>query len=874
PQMNTSSSSEEIFPDTAGCQDDADSSSSSSSGSNSNAASSTLKRRRLRSPESQQQQQQRTDDSGSEKEDCSRSRRGSNDDDDDDMLESAELMESLGAEILHRVAGSGGNSATPFNVSKFPIQRIESDLHKMEHFQHQHQHQLAVPPPPPPPPPPAPQLVLDDGHTRSIQFKRIHVTEDEQQLGFSVSVASDESAAEACGHLTWALRARRGYMATAGQPFCQTAARYLARRGSSDGSAAEASAAAAAATPGPASVSSALQAPAADGEEAQVFSRSESGEAAVAIEMRGGVFHLLAADGNALRLPGLRYADRDAFLSDHKILIALTSDGPLKSYCFRRLSFLLAKHQLHSLLNEFAEGAEQKLVPHRDFYNIRKVDNHIHGASAMNQKHLLRFIKRCLKACPGEKVYVDKSGQLLSLKEIFEAMKITAYDLNIDMLDVHADKHTFQRFDKFNSKYNPLGRNHLREVFLKSDNYIGGRFFAQLLREVMQDLRNSTYQNAELRLSIYGRSSNEWHRLASWAHEHRMLDFGDNVRWIIQVPRLFDVYRRHGQLDNFQTFLDNLFRPLFDATMDPEGHPQLASFLQSVVAFDSVDDESKPESVVFDRDSPEPADWTDADRNPPYAYYLYYMYANLVPLNALRKARGIQPITLRPHCGEAGPVHHLATAFLLADNINHGLLLRKAPVLQYLYYLAQVPMAMSPLSNNSLFLPYSRSPLPDFLARGLCVTLSTDDPLMFHFTKEPLMEEYSIAAQVWKLSNTDMCELARNSVLMSGFPHDVKQRWLGSGYQLEGVPGNDIRHTNLPSIRVAFRYETLLHELDLVTAPPCHHGGGSVSSSNHQQQQRHSSGGGGGSRRVSRSHSLHGGVSGTSPLPGPAMFLP
>lgn len=35
------------------------------------------------------------------------------------------------------------------------------------------------------------------------------------------------------------------------------------------------------------------------------------------------------------------------------------------------------------------------------------------------------------------------------------------------------------------------------------------------------------------------------------------------------------------------------------------------------------------------------------------------------------------------------------------------------------------------------------------------------------------MEEYSIAAQVWKLSSCDMCELARNSVLMSGFSHKV-----------------------------------------------------------------------------------------------------
>lgn len=35
------------------------------------------------------------------------------------------------------------------------------------------------------------------------------------------------------------------------------------------------------------------------------------------------------------------------------------------------------------------------------------------------------------------------------------------------------------------------------------------------------------------------------------------------------------------------------------------------------------------------------------------------------------------------------------------------------------------------------------------------------------------MEEYSIAAQVFKLSSCDMCELARNGVLQSGFSHEV-----------------------------------------------------------------------------------------------------
>ena len=36
------------------------------------------------------------------------------------------------------------------------------------------------------------------------------------------------------------------------------------------------------------------------------------------------------------------------------------------------------------------------------------------------------------------------------------------------------------------------------------------------------------------------------------------------------------------------------------------------------------------------------------------------------------------------------------------------------------------------------------------------------------------MEEYSIAAQVWKFSPCDMSELARNSVLMSGFEDEVR----------------------------------------------------------------------------------------------------
>lgn len=44
-----------------------------------------------------------------------------------------------------------------------------------------------------------------------------------------------------------------------------------------------------------------------------------------------------------------------------------------KTYCHRRLNFLVSKFYLHEMLNEMAELKELKGVPHRDLYNVRKV---------------------------------------------------------------------------------------------------------------------------------------------------------------------------------------------------------------------------------------------------------------------------------------------------------------------------------------------------------------------------------------------------------------------------------------------------------------------------------------------------------------------
>ncbi|XP_044746825.1 AMP deaminase 2 isoform X2 [Coccinella septempunctata] len=682
--------------------------------------------------------------------------------------------------------------SAPYEVPQFPIEQIEKKLaiqrqlnvKALEEGKRSHYE---------------PSLAADDRDQLNIDehdfvphFQRVSIS------GEDTSGVPLEDLERASKMLVEALRIRQCYMAMSHQNFSQTAARFLdptrIERKHGDKQTIE---------------EHGIHPP-----EHHPWKAQDVGDTAHVFKSNKGVFEIFENEEalNNNKPCDFPYPDMETFVKDMNIMCSLIADGPLKSFCYRRLSYLSSKFQLHVLLNELRELASQKAVPHRDFYNIRKVDTHIHAASCMNQKHLLRFIKKTLKNHADEVVTLT-GGKPMTLKQVFQSMNLTTYDLTVDMLDVHADRNTFHRFDKFNAKYNPIGESRLREVFLKTDNYINGKYFARIIKEVASDLEESKYQNAELRLSIYGKNKDEWDKLAKWAIESNV--YSDNVRWLIQVPRLFDIFKLNKILDNFQEILDNIFTPLLEVTARPSTHPELHLFLQYVIGFDCVDDESKPENPVFDGNIQEPSEWND-EENPNYAYYLYYLFANLCTLNHLRVQKGLHPLNLRPHCGEAGPIQHLICGYMLSENISHGLLLRKVPVLQYLYYLAQIGIAMSPLSNNSLFLNYHRNPLPEYLARGLVVSLSTDDPLQFHFTKEPLMEEYSIAAQVWKLSSCDMCELARNSVLMSGFPHRVKKFWLGPNYTREGVPGNDISRTNVPDIRVAFRYETLVDELSTI----------------------------------------------------------
>lgn len=192
------------------------------------------------------------------------------------------------------------------------------------------------------------------------------------------------------------------------------------------------------------------------------------------------------------------------FVKDLRTLMKTLESGPVNSLCNDRMKMLEAKFELYHLQMKEVEDQRLKSVPHRDFFNVRKVDTHVHHSSCMTQRALLDFIKQKLvqddkkNADEREVVYKEpkpKEGQpsQMTLTQVFQSLSLSAFDLSRDTLDMHADRSLWHRFDKFNLKYNPFGKSMLRQIFLKTDNVLKGRFLAEITRGVFKDLEDSKH---------------------------------------------------------------------------------------------------------------------------------------------------------------------------------------------------------------------------------------------------------------------------------------------------------------------------------------------------------------------------------------------
>ncbi|CAJ1953637.1 unnamed protein product [Cylindrotheca closterium] len=530
---------------------------------------------------------------------------------------------------------------------------------------------------------------------------------------------------------------------------------------------------------------------------------------------REGVVELYSgtdSDTNLSTVPTVK-----EFRDDYHRLVEMVNSGAMRSFCFQRLQLLSSAFKTHITMNGPQEAKEQSTLLGTDFYRTLKIDNHIHAAAAPSAKQFVNFVTGKLEK-EGDTV-VTSDGK--TLKEIFENAGIDRDHLTIDAFNVLADYSVYQRFDNFNAKYSPFRMADLRRIFLKTNNAMGGRYFAELMKLVLDRHEQSKGHTSacEMRLSIYGMERNEWKDLATWMTTDWGGDFPGPVisthnRWLIQIPRLWRIFRLKpgNEQTSFQAMLENIFAPMFEATLHPEEHPEIAEALKHIVGFDSVDDEGLIEDPCACQ---RPHEWKGTN-TPAYWWQLYFLWANLEVLNSLREARGLNTFAFRPHAGETGDPMHLASTYMLCESINHGVNLGLQVSLQYLYYLDQIGLSISPLSNNFLFRKIANNPFPKFFRRGLNVTLSTDDPLLFHMSDDALLEEYSVARATFDLSMTDMMEIARNSIMQSGFKEEFKEKYLGKNFR-KGATFCDEHSTHVPLIRAKFRAEHLAIEHMLCT---------------------------------------------------------
>jgi AMP deaminase len=296
----------------------------------------------------------------------------------------------------------------------------------------------------------------------------------------------------------------------------------------------------------------------------------------------------------------------EEFHRDYTRLVEISNEGAMRSFCFQRLQILSTAFRMHVTMTAQVEMQEQSNLLGTDFYRTLKIDNHIHAAAAPSAKQFVDFVRNKLNT-EGD-VVVCNDGKT-TLNEVFDNAGLDRDHLTIDAFNVLADYSVYQRFDNFNAKYSPFRMADMRRIFLKTTNFIGGRYFAELLKIVLNRHETGKGHNSacEMRLSIYGMERHEWKDLAEWMlkdWEHP--NFPGPVisscnRWMIQIPRLWRIYcSKPGKTDrSFLEMIENIFAPMFEATLYPDEHPEVAECLKHIVGIDSVDDEGSHEVSTY-----------------------------------------------------------------------------------------------------------------------------------------------------------------------------------------------------------------------------------------------------------------------------------
>jgi adenosine deaminase len=140
------------------------------------------------------------------------------------------------------------------------------------------------------------------------------------------------------------------------------------------------------------------------------------------------------------------------------------------------------------------------------------------------------------------------------------------------------------------------------------------------------------------------------------------------------------------------------------------------------------------------------------------------------------------------HAGEEGPPAYIweALDLLGARRIDHGVRCLEDERLVERLAAEQVPLTVCPLSNVKLrvFSSVLEHNILELLARGLMVTVNSDDPAYFGGY---VADNLSAVADAFGLEEVEIAKLARHSFIASFLDDAAKQRHLASIDQMTGT---------------------------------------------------------------------------------------
>jgi adenosine deaminase len=130
------------------------------------------------------------------------------------------------------------------------------------------------------------------------------------------------------------------------------------------------------------------------------------------------------------------------------------------------------------------------------------------------------------------------------------------------------------------------------------------------------------------------------------------------------------------------------------------------------------------------------------------------------------------------HAGEEGPPTYIVEALdiLQVRRIDHGVRCEEDPALLARLARERIPLTVCPLSNVKLnvFPSIADHNIKRLLARGICVTVNSDDPAYFGGY---LVANFLALERGLGLSRTELTTLARNSIEASFLEDSAKRHW-------------------------------------------------------------------------------------------------